>query len=113
VSLTHELTFDYHDGDVYWCTADVGWVTGHSYILYGPLANGATTLMFEGVPNYPDASRFWQVCDKWKVNIFYTAPTAIRALMGAGPQWVDKCDLSSLRVIGSAGQSVETPAAAS
>jgi acetyl-CoA synthetase len=110
VSLTHELTFDYHDGDVYWCTADVGWVTGHSYILYGPLANGATTLMFEGVPNYPDASRFWQVCDKWKVNIFYTAPTAIRALMGAGPQWVDKCDLSSLRVIGSVGEPINPEA---
>ena len=79
-SMTHQYVFDYHDGDVYWCTADVGWVTGHSYIVYGPLANGAVTLMFEGVPNYPDASRFWQVCDKHKVNIFYTAPTAIRAL---------------------------------
>ena len=89
-SMTHQYVFDYHDGDIYWCTADVGWVTGHSYIVYGPLANGATTLMFEGVPNYPDASRFWQVCDKHKVNIFYTAPTAIRALMregdGAGDQ---------------------------
>ena len=86
-SLTHQYVFDYHDGDIFWCTADVGWVTGHSYIVYGPLANGATTLMFEGVPNYPDASRFWQVCDKHKVNIFYTAPTAIRALMreGDGP----------------------------
>ena len=80
-SLTHQYVFDYHDGDIYWCTADVGWVTGHSYIVYGPLANGATTLVFEGVPNYPDASRFWQVCDKHKVNIFYTAPTAVRALM--------------------------------
>ncbi|KRS10175.1 acetyl-CoA synthetase, partial [Roseovarius atlanticus] len=79
-AMTHEITFDYHDGDVYWCTADVGWVTGHSYIVYGPLANGATTLMFEGVPTYPDASRFWQVCEKHKVNQFYTAPTAIRAL---------------------------------
>ena len=84
VSVTHEYVFDYHEGDIYWCTADVGWVTGHSYILYGPLANGAITMMFEGVPNYPDASRFWQVIDKHKVNIFYTAPTAIRALMGAG-----------------------------
>ena len=83
-SLTHEYVFDYHDGDIYWCTADVGWVTGHSYILYGPLANGATTLMFEGVPTYPTASRFWDVVDKRDVNIFYTAPTAIRALMGAG-----------------------------
>ena len=109
-SLTHQLTFDYHDGDIYWCTADVGWVTGHSYIVYGPLANGATTLMFEGVPTYPDASRFWQVCDKWKVNIFYTAPTAIRALMGAGPQWVDRCDLSSLRVIGSVGEPINPEA---
>jgi acetyl-CoA synthetase len=110
VSLTHQLTFDYHDGDIYWCTADVGWVTGHSYIVYGPLANGATTLMFEGVPNYPDASRFWQVVDKWKVNIFYTAPTAIRALMGAGPEWVDKNDLSSLRVIGSVGEPINPEA---
>jgi acetyl-CoA synthetase len=86
-SMTHQYVFDYHDGDIYWCTADVGWVTGHSYILYGPLANGATTLMFEGVPNYPDNSRFWNVIDKHKVNIFYTAPTAIRALMqkGDGP----------------------------
>jgi acetyl-CoA synthetase len=109
-SLTHQLTFDYHDGDIYWCTADVGWVTGHSYIVYGPLANGATTLMFEGVPNYPDASRFWQVCDKWKVNIFYTAPTAIRALMGAGPQWVDRNDLSSLRIIGSVGEPINPEA---
>lgn len=83
-SLTHECVFDYRDGEIYWCTADVGWVTGHSYILYGPLANGATTLMFEGVPNYPDASRFWQVVDKHKVSIFYTAPTAIRALMREG-----------------------------
>jgi acetyl-CoA synthetase len=108
--MTHQLTFDYHDGDIYWCTADVGWVTGHSYIVYGPLANGATTLMFEGVPNYPDASRFWQVVDKYKVNIFYTAPTAIRALMGAGPEWVDKNDLSSLRVIGSVGEPINPEA---
>ncbi len=109
-SMTHQLTFDYHDGDIYWCTADVGWVTGHSYIVYGPLANGATTLMFEGVPNYPDPSRFWQVIDKWKVNIFYTAPTAIRALMGAGPEWVDRNDLSSLRVIGSVGEPINPEA---
>ena len=109
-SMTHQLSFDYHDGDIYWCTADVGWVTGHSYIVYGPLANGATTLMFEGVPNYPDASRFWQVVDKYKVNIFYTAPTAIRALMGAGPEWVDKNDLSSLRVIGSVGEPINPEA---
>jgi acyl-coenzyme A synthetase/AMP-(fatty) acid ligase len=81
-SMTHQYTFDYHEGDVFWCTADVGWVTGHSYIVYGPLANGATTLMFEGVPTYPDAGRFWEVCEKHKVNQFYTAPTAIRALMG-------------------------------
>ncbi|MFU0505065.1 AMP-binding protein, partial [Pseudaminobacter sp. NGMCC 1.201702] len=90
VSMTHQYIFDYHDGDIYWCTADVGWVTGHSYILYGPLANGATTLMFEGVPNYPSPSRFWEVVDKHQVNIFYTAPTAIRALMGAGDAHVKK-----------------------
>ena len=83
-SLTHQYVFDYHDGDIYWCTADIGWVTGHSYILYGPLANGATTLMFEGVPNYPDFGRFWDICDKHKVNIFYTAPTAIRAIASSG-----------------------------
>ena len=95
-AMTHELVFDYHEGDVYWCTADVGWVTGHSYIVYGPLANGATTLMFEGVPTWPDAGRFWAVCAKHKVNIFYTAPTAIRALMGQGRDWVDAHDLSVL-----------------
>ncbi len=109
-SLTHEVTFDYKDGDIYWCTADVGWVTGHSYILYGPLANGATTLMFEGVPNYPDASRFWQVCDKHKVNIFYTAPTAIRALMGAGDDFVKGADLSSLRILGTVGEPINPEA---
>jgi len=109
-SLSHQLVFDYHDGDIYWCTADVGWVTGHSYIVYGPLANGATTLMFEGVPTYPDASRFWQVCDKHKVNIFYTAPTAIRALMGAGDEFVDKADLSSLRILGSVGEPINPEA---
>ena len=89
-AMTHQLVFDYHDGDIYWCTADVGWVTGHSYIVYGPLSNGATTLMFEGVPNYPSMSRFWEVIDKHKVNIFYTAPTAIRALMQAGEEPVKK-----------------------
>ncbi|HXK54529.1 MAG TPA: AMP-binding protein, partial [Hyphomicrobiales bacterium] len=93
-ACTHRYVFDYKDGDVYWCTADVGWVTGHSYIVYGPLANGATTLMFEGVPTWPDASRFWQVCEKHKVNQFYTAPTAIRALIGQGKEFVEKCDLS-------------------
>ena len=109
-SMTHEYVFDYHDGDIYWCTADVGWVTGHSYIVYGPLANGATTLMFEGVPTWPDASRFWQVCEKHKVNIFYTAPTAIRALMGQGREWVDRCDLSSLRILGSVGEPINPEA---
>jgi acetyl-CoA synthetase len=109
-SLTHHLVFDYHDGDIYWCTADVGWVTGHSYIVYGPLANGATTLMFEGVPNYPDASRFWQVCDKHKVNIFYTAPTAIRALMREGEAPVEKCSLKSLRLLGSVGEPINPEA---
>ena len=109
-SMTHELTFDYHDGDIYWCTADVGWVTGHSYIVYGPLANGATTLMFEGVPTYPDASRFWQVCEKHSVNQFYTAPTAIRALMGQGNEFVDNCDLSSLKVLGTVGEPINPEA---
>ncbi|AEQ51922.1 acetate--CoA ligase [Pelagibacterium halotolerans] len=109
-SLTHELTFDYRQGEVFWCTADVGWVTGHSYIVYGPLANGATTLMFEGVPNYPDAGRFWEVVDKHKVNIFYTAPTAIRALMGAGNQFVERADLSSLRLLGSVGEPINPEA---
>ncbi len=99
-SMTHQYVFDYHDGDIYWCTADVGWVTGHSYILYGPLANGATTLMFEGVPNYPTASRFWHVVDKWSVNTFYTAPTAIRALMGAGDDFVKRTSRASLRLLG-------------
>jgi acetyl-CoA synthetase len=109
-SMTHQYVFDYHDGDVYWCTADVGWVTGHSYILYGPLANGATTLMFEGVPNYPTASRFWHVIDKWNVNTFYTAPTAIRALMGAGDQYVTRADRSSLRLLGSVGEPINPEA---
>ncbi|MBN8195001.1 acetate--CoA ligase [Thalassospira povalilytica] len=109
-SMTHQYVFDYHEGDIYWCTADVGWVTGHSYIVYGPLANGATTLMFEGVPSYPDASRFWQVCEKHKVNIFYTAPTAIRALMREGVDWVNKADLSSLRILGSVGEPINPEA---
>ena len=110
VSLTHKLVFDYHDGDVYWCTADVGWVTGHSYIVYGPLANGATTLMFEGVPNYPDASRFWQVVDKHKVTIFYTAPTAIRALMRGGNAPVKKTSRSSLRILATVGEPINPEA---
>jgi acetyl-CoA synthetase len=109
-SLTHQLTFDYRDGEVFWCTADVGWVTGHSYIVYGPLANGAISLMFEGVPNYPDAGRFWEVVDKHKVNIFYTAPTAIRALMGAGTEFVERADLSSLRLLGSVGEPINPEA---
>jgi acetyl-CoA synthetase len=109
-SLTHQVTFDYHDGDVFWCTADVGWVTGHSYIVYGPLANGATTLMFEGVPTWPDAGRFWEVCAKHKVNQFYTAPTAIRSLMGLGPEWVEKHDLSSLKLLGSVGEPINPEA---
>ncbi|RUM97607.1 acetate--CoA ligase [Pseudaminobacter arsenicus] len=110
VSMTHQYVFDYHDGDIYWCTADVGWVTGHSYILYGPLANGATTLMFEGVPNYPTPSRFWEVIDKHKVNIFYTAPTAIRALRGAGDEWVKKTSRKSLRILGSVGEPINPEA---
>lgn len=109
-AMTHEITFDYQEGDIYWCTADVGWVTGHSYIVYGPLANGATTLMFEGVPTYPDASRFWQVCEKHKVNQFYTAPTAIRALMGQGNSFVDSCDLSSLKILGTVGEPINPEA---
>ena len=109
-SMTHQYTFDYHDGDVFWCTADVGWITGHSYIVYGPLANGATTLMFEGTPTYPDASRFWQVCEKHKVNQFYTAPTAIRALMALGDAPVNKCDLSALKVLGTVGEPINPEA---
>ncbi|MEI9431761.1 acetate--CoA ligase [Mesorhizobium sp. Cs1299R1N3] len=110
VSMTHQYVFDCHDGDIYWCTADVGWVTGHSYIVYGPLANGATTLMFEGVPNYPSQSRFWEVIDKHKVNIFYTAPTALRALMGAGDAHVTKTSRKSLRVLGSVGEPINPEA---
>ena len=109
-SMTHQYVFDYQDGDIYWCTADVGWVTGHSYIVYGPLANGATTLMFEGIPTYPTASRFWQVCAKHKVTQFYTAPTAIRSLMGAGDDKVKGIDLSSLRVLGSVGEPINPEA---
>lgn len=109
-AMTHEYVFDYHEGDIYWCTADVGWVTGHSYIVYGPLANGATTLMFEGVPNYPSPSRFWDVVDKHQVNIFYTAPTAIRALMGAGDAHVEKSSRKSLRTLGSVGEPINPEA---
>jgi acetyl-CoA synthetase len=109
-AMTHKYVFDYHDGDIYWCTADVGWVTGHTYILYGPLANGATTLMFEGVPNYPDASRFWQVCDKHNVNIFYTAPTAIRALMREGEKPVKDTSRKSLRLLGTVGEPINPEA---
>jgi acetyl-CoA synthetase len=109
-AMTHQYVFDYHDGDIYWCTADVGWVTGHSYIVYGPLANGATTLMFEGVPNYPSMSRFWEVIDKHGVNIFYTAPTAIRALMQAGDAPVQKTSRASLRLLGSVGEPINPEA---
>lgn len=108
-SYTHELVFDYHEDDIYWCTADIGWITGHSYIVYGPLANCATSVMFEGVPNYPDFSRFWDVVDKHKISLFYTAPTALRALMKEGNQWVEKNDLSSLRLLGSVGETIKEP----
>ncbi|MEM7258572.1 MAG: acetate--CoA ligase, partial [Pseudomonadota bacterium] len=109
-AMTHKYVFDYHDGDIYWCTADVGWVTGHSYIVYGPLANGATTLMFEGVPTYPDAGRFWEIIDKHQVNIFYTAPTALRALMAQGDELVKKHSRSSLRLLGSVGEPINPEA---
>ena len=109
-SYTHEIIFDYHDNDIYWCTADVGWVTGHSYIVYGPLANGATTLMFEGVPNYPSNSRFWEVCDKHSVNIFYTAPTAIRALMKEGDAPVKSTSRKSIRLLGTVGEPINPEA---
>jgi acetyl-CoA synthetase len=109
-AMTHEYVFDYHPGDIYWCTADVGWVTGHSYIVYGPLANAATSLMFEGVPNYPDQGRFWDVIDKHKVNIFYTAPTAIRSLMGAGDHFVKRTSRSSLRILGTVGEPINPEA---
>ena len=108
-SYTHELVFDYHEDDIYWCTADIGWITGHSYIVYGPLANCATSVMFEGVPNYPDFSRFWDVVDKHKITLFYTAPTALRALMKEGNQWVEKNNLSSLRLLGSVGETIKEP----
>jgi acetyl-CoA synthetase len=110
VSMTHQYVFDYHEGEIFWCTADVGWVTGHSYILYGPLANGATTLMFEGIPNHPSMSRFWEVIDKHQVNIFYTAPTAIRSLMGAGEEPVKKTSRASLRLLGSVGEPINPEA---
>ncbi|MEM7198178.1 MAG: acetate--CoA ligase, partial [Pseudomonadota bacterium] len=109
-AMTHQYVFDYQDAEIYWCTADVGWITGHSYIIYGPLANGATTLMFEGVPNYPDASRFWQVVNKHKVSIFYTAPTALRALMREGDDLVKKIDRSSLRILGTVGEPINPEA---
>ncbi|MEO0894375.1 MAG: acetate--CoA ligase [Pseudomonadota bacterium] len=109
-AMTHQYTFDYRDGDVFWCTADVGWVTGHSYLVYGPLANGATTLMFEGVPTYPDAGRFWAVCEKHRVNQFYTAPTAIRALMAQDDAWVEQYDLSQIKVLGSVGEPINPEA---
>jgi acetyl-CoA synthetase len=108
-SFTHELIFDYHPGDIYWCTADIGWITGHSYIIYGPMCNGAITMMYEGVPTYPDYGRFWQIVDKHKVNQFYTAPTAIRALMKEGDSWVTKHDLSSLRLLGTVGEPIKEP----
>jgi len=109
-SLAQQLNFDCHVGEIFWCTADVGWVTGHSYVVYGPLANGVTTVMFEGVPNYPDPSRFWQIVDKHKINIFHSAPTAIRALMGAGDQFVDSADLSSLKIVGTVGEPINPQA---
>ena len=108
-SYSHEAIFDYHPGDVYWCTADIGWITGHSYIIYGPLANRAITVMFEGVPNYPDFGRFWQVVEKHQINLFYTAPTALRALMKEGNSWVDKYDRSSLRLLGTVGETIKEP----
>jgi acetyl-CoA synthetase len=109
-SITHQLVFDYRPGEIYWCAADIGWVTGHSYVVYGPLANGATTLMFEGVPNHPDFSRFWQVIDKYKVSIFYAAPTALRALMREGDEWVNKTNRSSLKLLGSVGEPINPEA---
>jgi acetyl-CoA synthetase len=109
-ALTHQMVFDYHEGEVFWCTADVGWITGHSYVVYGPLCNGGTTLMFEGVPHYPDSSRFWQVCDKHKVNIFYTAPTAIRALMRDGDDPVMRTSRKSIRILGTVGEPINPEA---
>ncbi len=109
-AITHKYVFDYHDGDVYWCTADVGWVTGHTYIVYGPLANGAITLMFEGIPTYPDASRFWEVIDKHKVNIFYTAPTALRSLIKRVDQYVKQTSCASLKLFGTVGEPINPEA---
>ena len=108
-SYTHEMVFDYHENDIYWCTADIGWITGHSYIVYGPMANRAVTVMFEGVPNYPDYGRFWEIVDKHKVNIFYTAPTALRALMKEGDDWVNRNNLSTLRLLGTVGEPIKEP----
>jgi acetyl-CoA synthetase len=110
VAYTHKIIFDYHENDIFWCTADIGWVTGHSYIVYGPLCNGATSVMFEGVPNYPDVSRFWKVCEKYKVTIFYTAPTAIRAIAKEGTDWVKKANISSLRLLGTVGEPINPEA---
>ena len=107
-AVTHKYVFDYHPGDIYWCTADIGWITGHSYIIYGPLANKAITVMYEGVPNYPDWGRFWAICEKHKVNIFYTAPTALRALMREGDEWVEKHDLDSLKLLGTVGEPIKS-----
>ena len=109
-SMTHEYIFNYNDGDIYWCTADIGWITGHSYIIYGPLANGATTIMFEGIPNYPDSSRWWQIVDKYKVNTFYTAPTAIRSLMREGDGPVKKTSRKSLKLLGTVGEPINPEA---
>ena len=109
-AMTHKYAFDYHDGDIYWCTADVGWVTGHSYIVYGPLANGATTLMFEGIPTYPNASRYWEIIDKHKVNIFYTAPTALRSLMSEGNEYVENSSRETLRTLGTVGEPINPEA---
>jgi len=110
VAYTHKMIFDYHEDDIFWCTADIGWVTGHSYIVYGPLCNGATSVMFEGVPNYPDISRFWKIMEKYKVNIFYTAPTAIRAIAKEGDEWVKKADISSIRILGTVGEPINPEA---
>ncbi len=108
-SYTFKTVFDYHSDDIYWCTADIGWITGHSYIIYGPLSNAATTIMFEGVPNYPDFGRFWEIVDKYEVNIFYTAPTALRALMKEGDGFVEKHNLSSLKILGTVGETIKEP----
>lgn len=109
-AMTFKYVFDYQEGEIYWCTADVGWITGHTYLTYVPLCNGATTLVFEGVPNYPDNSRFWQVVDKHKVNIFYTAPTALRSLMGAGDEYLQNTSRSSLRILGTVGEPINPEA---